>query len=450
MFSFENLLFALFKKKKKILPDSSLSNSSLPIPIELSNPILSIEQDASLSNIQQEILEENSVNNQTSLVENIEDIQQKEVIKEEEERVEYKKRKFTFILAECNQGQRKNGVELGSKYFYILFKKWILENLTTTIHPKQFYQYPIYGINIVPNVFFNHWENLLIEDEEKESVMEIFSIYSNIPEIYKKIKNKKKYYPIWNHGYRLLFEHLLNNYIHSSTLYEKSIPIIVGGDHSISVGTISAFLYYYKRNSVRSEEEEGKKNQVFWIDAHADLNTYQSSITKNRHGMPVANLMELDEERNWVSNDLEEERIYNIPNLDANEITYFGIRDLDTYEKEIIRDKEIEVYPRHISKTKEQRIFLLNDWLNEWRIRNSTVENIHISFDVDGLDPEYCNSTGTLAEGGLIPEEVGIIIKWCMENRLLRSIDVVEINPVIGDEGLLERTMKQMIEYFFL
>jgi arginase len=198
------------------------------------------------------------------------------------------------------------------------------------------------------------------------------------------------------------------------------------------------------------EAEMDRREHIFWIDAHADLNTYEASITKNRHGMPVANLMELDAEKNWVSNDMEEGvRRYDIPKLDARDITYFGIRDLDEFEKTVIREKRIEVYPRHILKTREQRIFLLHDWLEQWRQRNRTVENIHISFDVDGLDPEYCNSTGTIAEGGMIPEEVGIIIKWCMENNLLRSIDIVEINPEIGNEELLERTMNDIIGNFF-
>jgi arginase len=278
--------------------------------------------------------------------------------------------------------------------------------------------------------------------------MEVFSIDSNVPEFYKKIRTIRKSFPVWNHGYRLLFEHLLNDYIY----HTNTIPIIVGGDHSIAVGSISAFLYYYKRHMKRlpEEAEMDRREHIFWIDAHADLNTYEASITKNRHGMPVANLMELDAEKNWVSNDMEEGvRRYDIPKLDARDITYFGIRDLDEFEKTVIREKRIEVYPRHILKTREQRIFLIHDWLEQWRQRNRTVENIHISFDVDGLDPEYCNSTGTIAEGGMIPEEVGIIIKWCMENNLLRSIDIVEINPEIGNEELLERTMNDIIGNFF-
>lgn len=176
-----------------------------------------------------------------------------------------------------------------------------------------------------------------------------------------------------------------------------SYPLVIGGDHSIGTSTILGSVKKY-----------GKGVTIIWIDAHADINTMESSISKNRHGMPVASATGLDS--CWFNTKL------NVK-LDFDKIIYVGIRDLDPFEKEVLLAHNIKHY------TVEKTI----DYIN------NTTDFIHISFDVDAIEPQELDSTGTMASDGLSYLDVKNIINASMVLDKLIGLDVVEFNPKIGN-----------------
>lgn len=187
-------------------------------------------------------------------------------------------------------------------------------------------------------------------------------------------------------------------------------PLVLGGNHSIGTSTVLGSVKKYRDNLT-----------VVWIDAHADINTMESSLSKNKHGMPVAFATGLD--RCWF------DKLLNIK-LNFEKIIYVGIRDLDQYEKEILVKHNIKHYT-------------VDETMN---FINSTKDSIHISFDVDSLEPNDLDSTGTIASYGLNYVDVKNIINASLTNKNLVCLDIVEFNPELGDVNKLLETMK----YIFL
>ena len=200
-------------------------------------------------------------------------------------------------------------------------------------------------------------------------------------------------------GYLELFK------LHNKYLNYGYKPLTIGGDHSISLSTVASSVYEYKDDLT-----------VVWVDAHADIHTWGSSCTKNLHGMPLGCLLGHD-------------NIYNLPEIYPEQIIYIGLRDLDPYETAIIDELNIEKYDMEYLKDNS-----LDDVLKN--IYNKS-EAIHLSFDVDVLDPKYVSCTGTPVEGGLTFDEGKKII-----NKLLPKIvstDIVEFNPKLGNSDEVYR-----------
>ena len=180
-----------------------------------------------------------------------------------------------------------------------------------------------------------------------------------------------------------------------------------GGDHSIAVSTIQPMLDYYKNDLL-----------VIWIDAHADINTFDSSITKNIHGMPLASLTGLMP--HW----------YNVKKthfvLPTQNLLYVGIRDLDQFEESIIKNKQISYFSSF-----DKNVITT--------IKNNPAKYIHISCDIDGLDPEFAPSTGTRSSNGLRVKNINKIIN-VSKDRLV-GFDLVEFNPLIGNKRDVKKTL---------
>ena len=249
-------------------------------------------------------------------------------------------KKFTPIIAQCHQGQRKRGVEFGGDYLYKnIFNK-------NTLNP------------------------ITIFNKDFDSIS----------------------------GFKKLYD------LCSSTNY----PLVLGGDHSIGTSTVLGSVKKY-----------GNKLTLIWIDAHADINTMESSLSKNRHGTPVAYATGLD--KCWFDESLDVK-------IDFDKIIYVGIRDLDPFEKQVISKYNIKHF------TPKQSI----DYIN------STKDYIHISFDVDGLEPNDLNSTGTTADDGLNYLDVKNIINSSLIKDNLIGLDVVEFNPELGDVNKSLNTIKKI------
>jgi len=190
------------------------------------------------------------------------------------------------------------------------------------------------------------------------------------------------------------------------TLVKTQHPLLLGGDHSI--GQTSVMSAVYKDPHIT----------VIWIDAHADIHTETSSVSKNRHGMPLSGC--LGHDKLWFE-------ALNNKKLLCKNLIYVGVRDLDRYEKMVLSHHKIKK---------------MNPLQCIQYIRKYQDKKYHISFDVDSLDPKYLDATGTMAPNGLHPLDVKNIITECDDR--LQSMDIVEFNPYLGDYKKSINTLRQI------
>lgn len=219
----------------------------------------------------------------------------------------------------------------------------------------------------------------------------------------------------------------------SEEVYEHAqqgrFVLTLGGDHSIAIGTVSG-------TAKATRERLGREMAVIWVDAHADINIPEASPSGNIHGMPVAFLTGLAEEKRedifgWLK---AEQR------LSLKRLVYIGLRDVDITEKKILREHGIKAFSMHDidrydSHARERemrygRLILDRDGIGRvmelalGHIGNDTP--IHLSFDVDALDPQWAPSTGTPVRGGLTLREGDYIAECVHETGSLVAMDLVD------------------------
>lgn len=234
----------------------------------------------------------------------------------------------------------------------------------------------------------------------------------------------KMYEPTFNFTQFKITNFDFNHYNDYAHAYEyirstKDFCINLGGDHSVGAITVQPQLDKFKDDLL-----------VIWIDAHADINTWETSVSKNIHGMPVAPLVGLME--HWW------ESPYTHHKLKPENLLYVGIRDLDPAEVNFISQLKI---PNFSSYSK-----VVESW-----IKSHPAGKIHISLDIDGIDPQNMPSTGTTAPNGLCVEDVIQIINISKDK--LVSFDMVELNPLIGTDLDVQNTLKNcknILDYVIL
>eukprot|EP00842_Homolaphlyctis_polyrhiza_P003408 jgi/Hompol1/4068/HPOL_000899-RA len=202
------------------------------------------------------------------------------------------------------------------------------------------------------------------------------------------------------------------------TIENGQIALTLGGDHSIGMGTVSG--------SAAVNDNLG----VIWVDAHADINTADTTETGNLHGCPMSFVMGLGskvEAFSWLK-----------PCLKPSRIVYIGLRDVDKGEKRILRENGIKAFSMHevdkygIGKVMELAFAHLGHDCP-----------IHLSFDVDALDPSVAPATGTPVRGGLSFREGHFICESIFETGRLVSMDIMEVNPSLGvDQKALMQTVQ--------
>lgn len=212
----------------------------------------------------------------------------------------------------------------------------------------------------------------------------------------------------------------------SKTIYNQvsaaakagKFPLTIGGDHSVAIGTIAGVQAQYPDAC------------VIWIDAHADINTPQASESGNLHGCPVAFPLGLDTP--LESSNPEEANLFDwVPHcLDTSRLAYIALRDLDNYEKKLIKEKHITAYTMyHVDKYGISKVV-------EMALQSVNPHNkrpIHLSFDIDALDPVYAPATGTAVRGGLTWREACYICEALADTNNLVAMDLVEVNPHLGN-----------------
>jgi arginase len=226
-----------------------------------------------------------------------------------------------------------------------------------------------------------------------------------------KIKNPKlKYLDEIIKTSRLLAEKV------ERVLDKGDFPICLGGDHSMALGTISGIASFCKKRKLRLG--------VIWIDAHSDMNTDETSPTGNIHGMPLAALMGLgcDELVNLLGFS---------PKLNPENCVLIGIRSIDEAEKVNIKKLKVPIYTMNdIDKLGIHRI--IAKVLKQFREK---VDHIHISFDVDSVDPSVAPGVGTPIPGGLSYREAHLLMETIAECGCMSSLEIAEVNPILDHKN---------------
>lgn len=201
-----------------------------------------------------------------------------------------------------------------------------------------------------------------------------------------------------------------------NTLNESKFPLCIGGDHSMALGTIAGIAAHCRK--------EKKSFGVIWIDAHADMNTHETTPTGNIHGMPLATSMGLGH-KSLVE-------FYGFyPKLKPENCALIGIRSVDELEKLNIKKLNPTVYTMSdIDKLGIHRV--ISKVLKQFR---KQVDHIHISFDVDSVDPSVAPGVGTPVQGGLTYREAHLLMETIAECGCMSSLEVAEINPVLDNQN---------------
>jgi arginase len=202
------------------------------------------------------------------------------------------------------------------------------------------------------------------------------------------------------------------------------IPIFLGGDHSISVGTIAG---------VTQQQPTG----VLWIDAHGDFHTAESSPSNNIHGMALALLL---------GRGFPELVGIGGPNatLQPQDVVMIGVRDLDAGERQNLRQSGLTVYTmRDIDERGMGAI------AGEALAKLSHRKRLHVSLDIDALDPQASPGAGTLVPGGLTYREAQLLMEIVADSGRLSSLDIVEINPILDSRNKTAQTAVELTVSLF-
>jgi arginase len=234
-------------------------------------------------------------------------------------------------------------------------------------------------------------------------------------------------------GYRHLAEVAeWNRKVHEAVYAElklQRLPILLGGDHCLGLGSISAVARHCR--------DVGKKLRVLWLDAHADFNTSALTPSGNIHGMPVACLcgfgpQELIEIGGQV------------PAISPKWVRQIGIRSVDEGEKRFVHEQELDVFDMRYIDEMGMR--------HTMELALATLDantHLHVSFDVDFLDPDIAPGVGTTVPGGPTYREAQLCMEMIADTGRLASLDVMELNPALDLQNKTAKVAVDLIESLF-
>ncbi len=216
----------------------------------------------------------------------------------------------------------------------------------------------------------------------------------------------------------------------AAALDDGRLPIMLGGDHHLAIGSISAVARHCRAR--------GKRLRILWLDAHSDCNTPEISPSGNIHGMPVASLCGLGPGSLSGLSDV-------VPAIRAGQLCQIGLRSVDDAEKEMIRKLGIEVYDMRAV-----------DELGMRETMRRALEGVaggdvhlHVSFDVDFLDPEIAPGTGTTVRGGPTYREAQLCMEMIADTGCMGSLDIVELNPALDLRNQTAELVVDLTESLF-
>ena len=207
------------------------------------------------------------------------------------------------------------------------------------------------------------------------------------------------------------------------------MPVMLGGDHCLAIGSITAVARHCR--------ETGRKLRVLWLDAHADFNTSEVTPSGNVHGMPVACLCGLGPDPlTRLGGDA--------PALHPEQVRQIGIRSVDPEEKRLVKQHRLDIYDmRYI------------DEIGMKAVMQQALEGVdedthlHVSFDVDFLDPGIAPGVGTTVPGGVNYREAQLVMEMIADTGRMGSLDIVELNPVLDDHNMTAELAVDLVESLF-
>ncbi len=239
-------------------------------------------------------------------------------------------------------------------------------------------------------------------------------------------------------GIYALNERLANEI--KKTLLKEEVPIVLAGDHSSALGTISGIKMAYPT----------KRIGVIWIDAHADLHTPYTTPSGNMHGMPIACVLgEDNKERQQNKPDDETieywEKLKSLggitPKINYNDLVYIALRDFEPQEEFLIKKNKVRVFNlQEIRKKAVERVAIESlNYLDHCDI-------IYVSFDVDSMDSRISSGTGTPVPNGITEKEAGNLIYYIMRSKKIVCFEMVEINPTLDKENLMAENAFEILQ----
>lgn len=212
-----------------------------------------------------------------------------------------------------------------------------------------------------------------------------------------------------------------------SSLNANCFPFIVGGDHSLGMGSIAGGSRFFKDLA------------VIWVDAHGDINTDETSDTGNVHGMPLAASMGIGSEKLTSI-------YYKGIKVRPENVFIIGARSLDKGERALIKDKNLNVY-----STEDVKSIGIANILNEVykKIKANGADAIHLSFDIDCLDPSLVPGTGTPVSNGMNVADAKYLIKYLMETKMVKSMDLVEFNSLLDNGEATAKLVLDLVNWTF-
>lgn len=213
-------------------------------------------------------------------------------------------------------------------------------------------------------------------------------------------------------------------------LERGAVPVFLGGDHSLATGTIAGSADWARGR----EEHVG----VIWFDAHTDMNTPDTSPSGNVHGMPLAAVLGYGDPRMCAVG-------FEGPKVRAENVFVIGARAVDPTEKPLVTASRINVF----TMTDIDRLGMAEVTRRAIEGASKDTAGIHVSFDIDGLDPVCAPGVGTPVRGGVTFREAHLMLELIAESRRMVALDVVELNPVRDERNATAETVVHLVQSVF-
>jgi arginase len=193
---------------------------------------------------------------------------------------------------------------------------------------------------------------------------------------------------------------------------QGQVPLVLGGDHSAAIGTVAGMSRHFAKNA--------KKLGVLWIDAHADMNTPDSSPSGNVHGMPLACIIGLGPpELTGIAS--------HVPMVDPENVAILGLRSVDDIERFNVRGAGVHPFTMRDIDERGMRTVMQE----AIHVVSSGTSGFHLSFDLDAVDPAEAPGVGTPVHGGITYREAHLAMEIVCDSGLMASLEMVELNPIL-------------------